>query len=544
MKKWIALTITGTALMTFAAPMGVEDEPAFAWERAEKLLHFHDQAQTQGRPCVFEMDLPPEGPMRDCGELEDSFASLSASSASSGAMRVDDGPTPGVRCRGASDPETDLQGRVSSADVTTGRAERGYRCNTELRGRFGARTDGGSGGYKVFRYRDGNKNECAYYDTTLLYPANGQSGDLPGVFVLDMKDPEHPVRTTALVTPAMQSPHESFSFNKKKGLLAAALANPTTSPATVDIYSVKDDCRYPRLLSSTPTGFFGHEASFSPDGETFWVSSDGNLTGSLTAIDVSNPADPKPLLTMHGVSIHGMSISDDGNRLYASSYAVDRVSTNDYGTEPVGLTTYDVSQVQARKLNPQIAVVSRFRWDPMSVPQSSVPVTIGGHPYLVEFDEYRAGDVDDPDAIGAARIIDISDEAHPQLVSNIRLEVHQTENFHPDGADISKDPGASDAFRGYAAHYCAVPSRHEPGIVACSMILSGLRVFDIRDPRHPREIAYFNSPVSTQLAGTSSFAMSAPAFAPDRGEIWYSDGNSGFYNVHLTDGVWPFTSGS
>jgi hypothetical protein len=34
--------------------------------------------------------------------------------------------------------------------------------------------------------------------------------------------------------------------------------------------------------------------------------------------------------------------------------------------------------------------------------------------------------------------------------------------------------------------------------------------------------------------------MSAPAFVPERGEIWYADGNSGFYNVRITNGMWPF----
>jgi hypothetical protein len=38
--------------------------------------------------------------------------------------------------------------------------------------------------------------------------------------------------------------------------------------------------------------------------------------------------------------------------------------------------------------------------------------------------------------------------------------------------------------------------------------------------------------------------MSAPAFAPERGEIWFADGNSGFYNLHMTNGVWPFTTAS
>ena len=33
--------------------------------------------------------------------------------------------------------------------------------------------------------------------------------------------------------------------------------------------------------------------------------------------------------------------------------------------------------------------------------------------------------------------------------------------------------------------------------------------------------------------------MSAPAFAPERDEIWYSDGFSGFYAVKVTNDAWP-----
>src|SRR3990170_2301959 len=89
-------------------------------------------------------------------------------------------------------------------------------------------------------------------------------------------------------------------------------------------------------------------------------------------------------------------------------------------------------------------------------------------------------------------------------------------------------------------------TRVDPTIVACSMILSGLRVFDIRDPYNPREIAYFNAPTDPRIippAGVnppaSNWAMSSPSFVPERNEVWYSDGLSGFYNVRLTNGAWP-----
>jgi hypothetical protein len=112
-------------------------------------------------------------------------------------------------------------------------------------------------------------------------------------------------------------------------------------------------------------------------------------------------------------------------------------------------------------------------------------------------------------------------------VSEIRLAVNLTANR----AKLAKDPGATSPVQGYASHYCAVPRRADPGIVACSFILSGLRVFDIHDPLHPKEIAYFNAPVHNSGGNA---ALSAPAFDPAHGQIWYSDGNEGFFAVGLT----------
>jgi hypothetical protein len=169
---------------------------------------------------------------------------------------------------------------------------------------------------------------------------------------------------------------------------------------------------------------------------------------------------------------------------------------------------------------------------------------------VVEVDEYSADEdgsfTAHGDRVGAARIIDISDERKPVVVSNIRLAVHQKENR----PKIAGDYGARSPVQGYAAHYCNVPQVKDPGIVACSMILSGLRVFDIRDPKNPREIAYHVAPPSTisETGGPviderANWAMSQPAFAPERGEIWYSDGTSGFYTLKMDPDVWPFRAG-
>ncbi|HZT64887.1 MAG TPA: hypothetical protein VFA11_03775 [Acidimicrobiales bacterium] len=439
---------------------------------------------------------------------------------------------PRAHCGPRSHPELGLQGRVSARDVADGYAEQGYTCNTELVGHFGT-----TGGYRNYRYVDAAGHVCAFYDTTLLFPTNALQGSThtTGVFVLDMSNPARPVHTATLSTPAMQSPHESLSLNVKRGLLAADLGNPLAYPGYVDVYDVSKDCRHPVLDSSLPVGVLGHEGTFSPDGRTFWVSSAGG--GTLTAVDVTVPQAPKILWTERGIDPHGLNVSDDGNTLYIADLG-------NNGTTP-GLTVLDVSQIQRRVSAPQVRQISHITWPSVSIPQVPLPVTIGGHRYLVEIDEFATdggnggGPATDPNAqVGAARIIDIADPAHPHVISNIRLEVNQPANR----AAILGDPGANNSLQGYAGHYCAVPQRNDPGIVACSFILSGLRIFDIRDPYHPREIAYFNAPVHPSSTGGpgSNYAMSAPAFDPAHSQIWYSDGNDGFYAVRVVNGVWPF----
>jgi hypothetical protein len=425
-------------------------------------------------------------------------------------------PTPRAICGPASRPETGIQGRVSAEDHQSGRAAEGYTCNTELVGSYAHPTAQGTvGGLKVERYVDRAGRECAYYDTTLLFPSNVIDGDA-GVNVLDMSDPAQPKLTARLVTPAMLSPHESLVLNQRRGLLVAVLGNPQFHPGFVDVYDLTEDCRHPVLRASAPVGVFGHESGMAPDGRTFYSASP--FTGTLAAIDLEDPSRPRPLWVGNYDS-HGLSISDDGDRAYVAGL----------GT---GLIILDTSEIQARTPNPTVQEVARLRWGSMSTPQNAIPVTIKGRPYLVEVDEYGGGS-----AVGAARIIDIGDERAPRVVSNLRLEVHQPEHFAAQAAD----PGADNPFQGYAAHYCNVPRRTDPGIVACSMILSGLRVFDIRDPHRPREIAYYNAPLTRRtIMKPSAWALSSPSFAPERGQIWYSDGFSGFHAVRLTNGVWPF----
>jgi hypothetical protein len=421
--------------------------------------------------------------------------------------------TPGVPCDSGSLPET-TQGRVPLDDVNSGRAAQGYTCNARELGHFGV-----TGGFRVESYTDAAGHICGYYDTTLLFPSSGyyDAVEGTGTYVMDMTDPAHPLHVDTLRTPAMQSPHETLRLNKKRGLLAAAFSYPTFQPGIVDVYDVTADCRHPVLKSSTPLGILGHESGFSPDGNTYYVSS---LYGhTLAAVDLLDPAVPNLLWVSTDYQPHGMSVSDDGNRLYMT----------EKGSGPGRLTILDVSQIQQRVLNPTVPIVSRTTWANVGTPQYAEPFTQHGHPYVMEVDEYGSGA-----NVGAGRIIDMADETHPVVISNMRLQVNQ----QADQAGAQKnDPGAGVTFQGYEGHYCSLPTRVDPTVVACSFIVSGLRVFDITEPSAPQEIAYFNGqihPDANNPEHQGAWAMAAPAFSPRADEIWYSDGNLGFYAVGLT----------
>ena len=415
--------------------------------------------------------------------------------------------TPGIACDAGSEPES-VQGYIPPEDFTDGRAQKGYFCNARVVSFVGQ-----VGGFRVERYVDSAGHVCAFYDSTRLLPADVPTQAMSkglGVYVLDMTDPAHPAVTATLTTLAMVSPHESLRLNQQRGLLVADVGNPATYPAVIDVYDVSKDCRYPALDSTFPVGL-GHESGFAPDGKTFYVSSN---TGFMAAVDLTDPTLPQILWTSSDWHPHGLSVSNDGRTLFLA----------DTGSSP-GLTILDASQIQDRAPSPQVTLVSHLSWPEVSIPQNATPFDRGGHHYVVETDEYGGGNATTP--VGAGRIINIDDLSHPLVVSHLRLAVNNM-------------PETS-----FTAHYCTVPSRIDPNIIACGFIQSGLRVFDIRDVAHPVEVAYSNFPypgtflnrtTNGQSDTQAGSVFSAPAYDPDHNDIWYADGLRGFYCIHLTRG--------
>lgn len=364
-------------------------------------------------------------------------------------------------CGPGSTPETGLQGDVPAADRDSGRSTVGYRCNIERLGGYAGR----GGGITSTSY-----DHCAYVGS--FFPGN-LLGPAQGVQVLDVSDPTNPVLTATLTEPAMLAgTWESLKVNSARKLLVGMGVPALTGAGLLSVYDISD-CAHPRLLNTGPGSDLrlplpvtSHEGGFSPDGNTYWAS--GTAPGIVSAVDLTDPANPRVVWQgLPGLSMHGIGVSPDGNRVYLS---------NILG----GITVLDASAVQRRDPNPQVPVVAELHWTDGWATQHSVPVSYDGRPYLFTVDEAGSGGV---------KVVDVADDTAPRVVNSIKLEVNLPE--HQDSMLASASGGSLFA---YDSHYCAADRPVDPTALACGWISSGIRVFDVRDPFDVREIAYYNPP--------------------------------------------------
>jgi hypothetical protein len=407
--------------------------------------------------------------------------SLVAGGAGQAAARAPvDTKVPRADCGPGSAPETGLQGQVPLADRESGRSQRGYECNLELLSRYQGQGQGTVGA---------SYGHCQYLGTIL---PSAVSAKRPGVNVVDMSDPARPRLSDSLLSPAtLGGTWETLKVHEGRGLLAAVSVGALTGGFFVSVYDVKTDCAKPRLLNGingtklTMPGLFpGHEASWSADGRTYWTT--GTVGGTIAALDMSDPASPRVLYNgITGLVNHGIGVSADGHRIYVADI-------------PTGFTTFDASDIQRRKPQPQLRRVSHTTWSDGLVTQHTIPFTDGGRRYMVAADELGSGGV---------RILDMADEKRPVTVRQLKLEINRPEHAQRRGADTAKN-----GIFGYDSHYCTLDRLTDPTALACGWAQSGIRVFDVRDLRRPREIAYFNPPA--QVGQRERLRNSAHAFVP------------------------------
>jgi hypothetical protein len=492
---------------------------------------------------------------------------------------------PKAKCGPNDHPESALQGQVPAAMRAAG--FKGFNCNLELVGQF--RGNGANWQTTQFEQRlrgnerdddgadegaDGKRKTrvCGYHGTAS--PALSASGRTQfGVPVIDLTDPRKPSPTTYLTTPSMLDPWESLKVNERRQLLGADNGQNGGGGPEVDIYDLSQDCSHPQLIVSKAVGtgadggivapVVGHEGSWAPDGLTYYG---GDLRNrQYYAVDTADPSAPKLIANWKPgfANVHGLAIRDDGNRGYFVSLDGGVDLTNPAVPATNGLMIYDLSEIQARKPNPQAKLVSKLFWKDGSGAQHPIHVMIKGKPYIIHVDEAGSGGFSSAAQIARAcaagmppfpmaRLIDISDEKNPQIVSRVMLETHDPANC----AKVQPDLVGLSIFT-YGSHYCSVDNRHHATTLACGYFNSGIRVFDIRDPKRPKEIAYYNPAGTTTVSSGSNHPLGnnwRPG-GPDwcsaqvhldakNGRLWTTCQDNGVLVLKFREGVWPFPESS
>jgi len=454
------------------------------------------------------------------------------------APRAKSATVPKATCGALDRVETGLQGQVPLAERQSGASTQPSNCNLEKVGQF----EGEGASWQLTWF-----DHCAYYDTA---NTNDPAPQHPGTVVVDVSDPAHPKATDYLTGAAMMDPWESLKVNPQRKLLGAnkgpgftvTSAGFAVNPAdnNFTFYDISD-CAHPKLLSDVAVpGHVGHTGDFSADGRTYYGTT--TVAAGITAMDVNDPKNPTKIIHDSQFTVHDVATNADSTRLYGTLVA------------PVnGLVIIDVSDVQKRVANPQLREVSRVTWLDGAGAQMPTPITIKGKPYILFTDE-SGGRAQACAAgiqpFGVARLIDISDEKAPTVVSKFILEINDPANCNAALADVAAFPGF-----GYDAHYCSVDNPSNARLAACSYFQAGMRVFDIGDPANPKEIAYYKPP-ARRLEYKAASNINLPLFGSrfdhtadwtsansrfiwhgDELHLWMTSQDNGFQVLRFTNGV-------
>ena len=432
------------------------------------------------------------------------------------------GSVPKAICGPGDHTESGLQGQTTTQERFSGDSEHAYNCNLELVGKEP------QGEFEGAFSQDGPAyaGDCAYYGTDRVTSLQRHLG----VTVINASDPQHP-RVSAYLndTAAARAPHETVQTHERRHLLAVG-ENNGPDFAVYDI----SDCRHPVLLADIQLpGSQGHMGAFAPDGMTYWETQAGANRSFLYIVDLSDPSNPKELPHWqylgdgrpHSLEINPQGFEPgvlEGTRMYAGQPGEFGASPTDSSFGPDGLVIEDVSDYQNRVANPQIRIISKLFWADQGAAESMIPIKIKGHPYLISTDEaggaggaggWAAACARGASPFGYPQIIDVGDEKNPKIIAKLMLEVSDPANCSALLAETPPDPPgtapgtnlpAISGTTNYSEERCVADRPNNATMMACSFQHGGLRVFDIRDPSHAKEIAYWKPGAVRTLVQPSS----------------------------------------
>jgi hypothetical protein len=227
----------------------------------------------------------------------------------------------------------------------------------------------------------------------------------------------------------------------------------------------------PQSLGVPNVSYLAHEVWTSPDGNTLYLGGQTPLFGSFTIVDITRWPARRPVV---------------------------------------------LSQVEGRGHSIRLATINRRTYALHSEESIVGPTAKGCVPETMN-----------PFG-GAAQpwLSDVTDPRHPMMhVSQMNLAINDPANCATaiaDGEDAS-------------VRYHDVDSEERTTFVMASMWNAGLRIFNVRQPLHPKEVAYFNAGMYLQLfdSGVLDKAWGHVRYDARTGQIWFSTQSGGFWVVEL-----------
>jgi len=468
-------------------------------------------------------------------------------------------------CGALDHPETATQGLVPQADQDSGEARTGYNCGLALIGHATLDHD---------RVPTGNANmawagDCAY----VAGPTDAVPPDVPtpaptggGIAVVDVHDPAHPMHVRTLRDPGGLASSETINAvttPEGRSILVvgqygntaidnspvAGLTAPRNQP--MDIYDVTADCTDPVHVATYLWPLNIHNLTITENGRyvfatqplqvldiaPLWATPAGDpvylgnldkaMEGPMFAVGPSADVDdalPGPVRAAQHPSYtsHEAWPTADGTKLYLGGqlptfevFTIVDISTwlqrNPDGS-PVGPPRI-ISQRSGRGHSVRLATINGTKY----VLHSEESPFGGGFGCIPETANPFAGPAQ-------PWLTNIGNEADPRPASQFGLAINNAENCFDQLQTNETD----------SVHYHDVDNPDDTTFVMASMWDAGLRVFDVRDPVRPREVAYFNpADVGAPGAPVLDHAWGHIRYVAATGEIWFASADGGFWVVQI-----------
>jgi hypothetical protein len=416
-----------------------------------------------------------------------------------------------------------------------------------------ARQFGLGAGFNTLRVHDGIAYLAGYNTPATLF----------GVLIADVRDPKH-IQPLSFIPCNPGARCAYLRLNEQRHILVVGNdisgANPNKPPAGepvksgLSFYDVSDPANPQRLgFLSTEDNGETHGLTID-DRHVYACASDpadkpiagGDGNQELKIVDYSDPANPTQVSSVH---IQGQRIGEDygpDDQLNPNGSAQKVVCH-----EPIvhgnlvyvswrdaGMVIVDVSDPANPKIVSRRDYVPPFNGGALGASHTSAPVVTGpGRPTLVvQTDEI----FDCPPGFG--RIVDVSDLAHPQILSSFRIPAID------DNYDASTGKFKCEA--GLQSIHLPWFDYRSPSLLYVSWYDQGLRAWNISNPFLPREVGYYISPKYAPPA--AAYPPDLPPFFygkyrstrevyqdPQTGLIYITDGNGGGLTVLRWTGPVP-----